>query len=249
MAKTSYVALIVDRNTSSRKSLTSILRQALQVNEVMQANSAQEALTILKTAKRVDWIFCDTGLPDQDCFSFLNEVKRLPLCKETPLILLSSQTNKELLIKAAGCGVSDFIKKPFTSSTLLEKLKRLIAGAEQRTNARHSLLGAYSATLQHDELILEGKLLDLSLGGCRLVCKVPQKGAFTVYQHLKLNFDIGEKKLTLNAETVRIERHPGTEDKHMMVAFEFVDMDQAQRDRLSMYIAQIQTPKKLKKTA
>ena len=253
MSKQSYAALIIDRNQDARKSLASVLRQGLQLTEIYQANSAKEAHDVLKNAKKIDWIFCDTSLPDEDCFAFIDEAKKLPLCANSSFILLSSQTNKELLIKAASNGVSDFIKKPFTTNTLIVKLRKLMTGEELRSTKRHSLLGAYKANLNINNINVESELLDVSLGGCQVTCKPVASADFNIYNHISISIPNGSsKEIFVTGEVVRMERNPSQEEKMINVAFQFVDLGQKERDKLTTFIAQIKSPKKdepLKKTA
>ena len=252
MSKQSYAALIVDRNQDARKSLASVLRQGLQLTEIYQANSAKEATAVLKSAKKIDWIFCDTSLPDQDCFSFVEEVKTLPLCEKSAFILLSSQTSKETLIKAASSGITDFIKKPFTSATLVVKLRKLMSGEELRSSKRHALLGAFKANIEIDNSEIEAELLDISLGGCQLSCNPISSAECNIYSHISLSIPNDKKTIKVTGEVVRLERNTLKEDRQINIAFEFINIGEKEREQLSHFIAEIKTPKKetsLKKTA
>lgn len=252
MSKQTYAALIVDRNQDARKSLASVLRQGLQLTEIYQANSAKEATAVLKSAKKIDWIFCDTSLPDQDCFAFIEEAKTLPLCENSAFILLSSQTSKETLIKAASNGITDFIKKPFTSATLVVKLRKLMSGQELRSSKRHALLGAFKANFQIDETVIEAELLDISLGGCQLSCDPIASANCNIYSHITLSIPNDQKSIEVKGEVVRLERNTLKEEKQINISFEFINIGEKEREQLTHFIAEIKTPKKeetLKKTA
>lgn len=252
MPKQNYAALIIDRNQDARKSLASVLRQGLQLTEIYQANSAKEALAILKSAKKIDWIFCDTNLPDQDCFSFIEEAKTFPLCEKSSFILLSSQTSKETLMKAASNGITDFIKKPFTSGTLVVKLRKLMSGQELRSSKRHALLGAFKANLEIDDNEVAAELLDISLGGCQVTCDPITSAACNIFSHLSLSIPNGKKAINITGEIVRLERNTLKEEKQINIAFEFINLGEKEREQLTTFIAQIKAPKKedpLKKSA
>jgi len=46
--------------------------------------------------------------------------------KDTPVVMVTAETQKDNLIQAVKAGVSNYIVKPFTAETLKEKLKQTI---------------------------------------------------------------------------------------------------------------------------
>ncbi|MDH5217930.1 MAG: response regulator, partial [Gammaproteobacteria bacterium] len=226
MSKKALTALIVDRNPGARKTLTSMLRQTLEVTEVIQATSANEALKLLKTAKQINWVFTETSLPDLEWFIFIDEAKKISSAKAASFIIVSSQTNREVLIKAASMGVKDFIKKPYTTATLVTKLRKIAGGSEQRSNRRVDLLGAYNAKIGFCGNETDSKLMDISLGGCQVSCtgfSDIKAGVYDVVEiHLKTEYGI----ITVKGEIVRLERNRLDGEKAINAAFEFVEVSQ-----------------------
>lgn len=238
MSVETYTALLVDRNQGTRKTLASVLRQAMGIKNILESASAREAMGMLKNTNKVDWIFSDTSLPDQDCFTFIADAKTAPSAKDSAFIILSTQTSRELLLKAASAGVNDFIKKPFTSSTVVVKLRKLIDGKSQRATNRVHVLGAYEALLEIGGETVKSALVDLSLGGCLVTA--PPIGKFaSVYDTVKIKVSGENGSFAVAGDIVRIERHVQDEEKLIQIAFQFIDVKETTSNAISHFIASI----------
>lgn len=93
---------------------------------ILRANSAQEALFVLRTHK-VNLVLLDLGLPDKDGLTLLREIRSF---SEVPILVVSARTQEEEKIAALDSGANDYITKPFHMGELMARIRvveRLLA--------------------------------------------------------------------------------------------------------------------------
>jgi DNA-binding response OmpR family regulator len=112
--------------------------------EVITAATAAEALVLSATA-RPDLILMDAGLPGLTGWDAIAELKRDPLTKEIPVLMLTGHVLQESQDRAAEAGADGFIPKPCLPDELARQiriaLKRRVTGrkpVEQRKRRRLS---------------------------------------------------------------------------------------------------------------
>ena len=81
--------------------------------------SAHEALRLLER-NSVDVILCDYTLPDMTGLEFFKRVMRS--CRNTVNVLISAAGDDEIISRAYGIGIQDFLQKPFSLKTILATL-------------------------------------------------------------------------------------------------------------------------------
>lgn len=79
-----------------------------------------------------DLMLVDALMPGIDGYEVCQEIRRDPALKNTPLLLLTGAFEPFDEDKARQCGADDFISKPFDSQSLIESVKKLIAGGRER---------------------------------------------------------------------------------------------------------------------
>ena len=100
--------LIVDDSVFNRRSITEILNTSTEVEVVGKAADGEEALRLVGML-RPDVITLDLEMPRMDGFTFL----RILMTKmPTPVIVVSSYSQKENVFKALELGALDFVAKP-----------------------------------------------------------------------------------------------------------------------------------------
>jgi len=101
-------ALVVDDSAYNRQTIKSMLQKDLDIEVVGVASDGVDAIS--KTLRlEPDIITLDFEMPEMDGFSFLRWLMQE---RPTPVIMVSSYTNKNMAIKALECGAVDFIAKP-----------------------------------------------------------------------------------------------------------------------------------------
>lgn len=101
-------ALVVDDSAYNRRTITSMLHGQPGVEVVGRAINGKEALRMAFNL-RPDVITLDLEMPEMDGFSFL----RLLMSKQpTPVLVVSSYSQRENVFRALELGALDFIAKP-----------------------------------------------------------------------------------------------------------------------------------------
>ena len=100
--------LVVDDSAYNRRNIADILGGRDDVEVVGKAGDGDEALRLVSQLKP-DVITLDLEMPRMDGFTFL----RILMAKQpTPVIVVSSYSNKENVFKALELGAIDFVAKP-----------------------------------------------------------------------------------------------------------------------------------------
>ncbi len=100
--------LVVDDSVFNRRSIGEILAQSPEIEVVGKAADGEEALRLVATLKP-DCITLDLEMPRMDGFTFL----RILMTKmPTPVVVVSSYSQKENVFKALELGALDFVAKP-----------------------------------------------------------------------------------------------------------------------------------------
>lgn len=70
--------------------------------------------------QKPDAVILDLGLPDQDGFAVIEQIRKAGL---TPIIILSARSDVEGKVRALELGADDYVPKPFDMTELLARLK------------------------------------------------------------------------------------------------------------------------------
>lgn len=111
--------LVVDDDEFMRRLLTQLLTAARY--DVHSAGSGQDARQFLMF-NRPDLILMDLKLPDADGIELTHELKSGPLAMSIPVIMLTGQTEKQVIVDSRKAGAVDFVAKPFNRDILLKKV-------------------------------------------------------------------------------------------------------------------------------
>ena len=100
--------LIVDDSAGSRRTMQELLESSDEIDVVGKASDGEEALRSALTLKP-DLVMLDLQMPRMDGFTFLRILmSRHP----TPVVVVSSYSQKENVFKALELGALDFLAKP-----------------------------------------------------------------------------------------------------------------------------------------
>lgn len=122
---TKPVILIIDDESQIRK----ILRITLESAEykVIEAENGKDGIIQAATA-HPNLIILDLGLPDQDGYSVLKEIRTW---SSLPVMILSVRNSEEDIVKALDLGADDYLTKPFYSAELLARIRASLRRASQ----------------------------------------------------------------------------------------------------------------------
>ena len=89
------------------------------------AGDGREALRHLREHEHFDLIMTDIHMPDHNGDEVLKMVREEQQ-KNTPIIMLSSDGEEEVIALALKLGVNEFITKPLDHTKLLKKIRKLV---------------------------------------------------------------------------------------------------------------------------
>lgn len=94
--------------------------------DVQAAIDAKEALEIIKK-KMPQIILLDLILPGMDGYEFLAQIKKEPVIKDVPVIILSNLCEKDEVDSALAAGAADYlIKANFSPAEIVQKVKDVL---------------------------------------------------------------------------------------------------------------------------
>ncbi len=86
------------------------------------AENGKQAFLLAKTNKP-DLIITDLMMPEVNGFEFISMVKKDQNLKDIPIIVVSSLSERNAILKALKLGANDFIAKPFTNRQVIERIE------------------------------------------------------------------------------------------------------------------------------
>ena len=117
-------ALIVDDSRAMRRIVGRILGGA--GFEVLEAADGQEAIDVLAAQERLPELACvDWNMPVMDGLSFVTEVRRRPEWRAITLMMVTTESEQDRIVRALAAGAHEYLIKPFTADALVEKLDLL----------------------------------------------------------------------------------------------------------------------------
>lgn len=118
--------LIVDDMVMMRKALTKFCRE-IGLTNITEASSGREAWEEVRSANPpFDLIISDWNMPEGSGLDLLKQVRSEQRLSTTPIIMITSEKEKEQIEQAIKAGASDYLPKPFTSDSLREKIQHLL---------------------------------------------------------------------------------------------------------------------------
>jgi len=120
----SKTILIVDDSVSMRQVLSIALTGA--GFDIIEAGDGNEALTKLNGDK-IHLIVSDVNMPGMDGLTLVSHIKENANYKFTPIIMLTTESQDELIQKGKALGVKAWLVKPFKPEQMLDAVSKLIA--------------------------------------------------------------------------------------------------------------------------
>ena len=86
--------------------------------DILEAQSAVEALSVLDSDASVDLMLLDVEMADLDGISACRKIKALQPFQDLPIIIVTASNDPEMLKKAFEAGAMDYLGKPPTALEL-----------------------------------------------------------------------------------------------------------------------------------
>lgn len=112
--------LVADDSSTMRKILLRSL-QAVGVTEVTEATDGTEAVNMFKPGE-FEMVLTDWNMPGKTGLEVVQEIRAQDA--NVPIIMVTTEAEKGRVMQAIPAGVSDYLVKPFTFTTLRETLEK-----------------------------------------------------------------------------------------------------------------------------
>lgn len=121
--------LMVDDSKVLRHMVTKILTK--NGYRVTEAKNGHDAFTALRKAKatqeRIDLILLDVMMPEMGGVEFLEKRVTKDSTKDIPIIMLTTQGNRQVVVKCIKLGVKNYVLKPFKHDHLISAVEKVLA--------------------------------------------------------------------------------------------------------------------------
>ena len=100
---------------------------------VLVACDGEDALRQVEAGPRVHCILVDVKMPKMNGYQVCQELKRRPGTAKIPVIVFTASENQMKLLaeRCIEIGAYDWLRKPFRTKDLLEKIERALAASEE----------------------------------------------------------------------------------------------------------------------
>lgn len=116
------IALVVDDSRAMR----SILSRSLAKFgfEARTAANGKEGLELLeRDSPDLALMLVDWNMPELNGLEFVKRVRAMPRYASTPLMMVTTETEVEQMVKALEAGADEYVMKPFTDDIIAGKLR------------------------------------------------------------------------------------------------------------------------------
>lgn len=94
-------------------------------HQVLEASDGQEGLESARL-HQPDLIVCDVVMPQMDGFQFLEVLRQEPGISATPVIMLTSMSDRAHMREGMNAGADDYLAKPFSVDELVDAVTALL---------------------------------------------------------------------------------------------------------------------------
>jgi signal transduction histidine kinase len=131
--KKSVEILIAEDSPTQAEQLRHLLEQVGY--QVTVAATGKQALTVVHT-RRPALIVSDVVMPEMDGYALCKAIKTDGKLKEIPIVLLTSLSSAQDVMKGLECGADNFIRKPYDEKYLLARIDHILINQELRKDQK-----------------------------------------------------------------------------------------------------------------
>lgn len=125
--------LIADDDTDDRLFMDRALRQSGYMHSIRFVDDGEDLMHYLQhqgryTEQNAPWpdlLILDLNMPRKNGFQALSEIKDDPTLRRLPVVVMTTSSADEDVIKTYNLGVNSFVTKPFNFNRLVEMVSAL----------------------------------------------------------------------------------------------------------------------------
>jgi two-component system sensor histidine kinase/response regulator len=183
---------------------------------VTVARNGKQALAAALRSKPA-MIITDVMMPEMDGYTLCKEIKSLPALRDIPVVLLTSLSRPQDIVKGLDCSADSFIRKPYDDKYLLSRVEYILTNVQLRKTERLQvgvqlqfggqshfitaekqqildlLISTYEGAVQINEE-LENKQQELLQAKETLEARVAERTAELAQTNERLQIELAERK-------------------------------------------------------
>jgi two-component system chemotaxis response regulator CheY len=117
--------LVVDDSQIMRKIITGALKK-LGVNDMLEASNGQEAVDVMGQRTDVGLVLMDWNMPTMTGIEAVKKMRSSGV--KVPVVMVTTEAEKEKVIEAIKAGANDYLIKPFNPKDIQTKLEKFLQG-------------------------------------------------------------------------------------------------------------------------
>ena len=128
--------------------------------EVKCAHNGVECLEILNSEELFDLVLLDIMMPKMDGWETLKNIRKTPICKDIPVIMLTAVNEDQKMVTGLKIGADDYIVKPFVLPNLLARIEavlrrsRTIQNKSQKSNVTINQINQFNSLTRREKDVL-----------------------------------------------------------------------------------------------
>ncbi len=119
--------LIVDDSKPTRLSISIPLKQ--RGYSCSEASNPRQAMDLIKNNKKFDLIITDLHMPEISGIELIQEIRKNPEYKSSPVIIMSVESLEEIKKEAKKVGVKAWMTKPVKPDQVPAVVEKVLKGA------------------------------------------------------------------------------------------------------------------------
>jgi len=125
--------LVVDDQSDARSMVRGMLSE-LGITQIFEASDGREAMTFTDAAMdMIDVVICDWNMPKMTGIDLLKQMRTV--MPDMPFLMLTGRGDIDSVAEAKSCGVTAYIRKPFSPANLEIKLRVIKSKLEEQSFA------------------------------------------------------------------------------------------------------------------
>lgn len=128
--------------------------------EVKCAHNGVECLEILNSDELFDLVLLDIMMPKMDGWETLKNIRKTPICKDIPVIMLTAVNEDQKMVTGLKIGADDYIVKPFVLPNLLARIEavlrrsRTLQNKSQKSNVTINQINQFNSLTRREKDVL-----------------------------------------------------------------------------------------------
>ncbi len=161
-----FIILVVEDEDAIREMLIVVLEQAgFTIRAVATAEEGQRFLDDTLP----DLILLDWMLPNTSGVEWARRLRKEPIYQELPIILLTARGEEEDKIRGFGCGIDDYMTKPFSPRELVARLRAVLRRSSKHQWSPQITVGDLTLDTEQHRLMIGDQIVEVSPTEFRLM--------------------------------------------------------------------------------